>query len=233
MPCLCSWYTLQSKRSGSMLVFTACRIGSWQCMQSTFLSLTCFLCMKSTSVKCDRRFSSLWHWKHRSFFASPDPCTASRWQFWHATCREPTKSLWLKVIVPNLMSFSGALWHFSPQPPIGLMFRPSTAPRKWHRKQVVSVTSMWFPTTIWLWQLVHRSFLPRFMSVRCGLWSNLIPRLKVTVPSSSRLSWHPFRRHDSSLISAYGFELYVRVTYFATWERAWNLRIILSRTSGG
>src|SRR5512147_760609 len=173
MLCFRSWQTEQSYWSGSTLVLTACLIGSWQCVHSILCSVTWFLCMKSISEKWERRAGSLWHWKQRSFFASPSPWMASRWQFWQATCRTPTNSLWLNLASPILMSPSGAPWQF-PHPPMGFSERPSFAPLKWHKKQVLEVTSMWFPTTIWLWQLVHRSFFPRLRSVRWGLWSNLI-----------------------------------------------------------
>ena len=216
-----------------MLVFTACLIASWQCMQSTFLSVTCCLCMKSMSVNRERRFSSLWHRKHRSFFASPVPWIESRWQFWHATCRDPTKSLWLNVMVPNLMSFSGALWHLSPQPPIGFISRPSTAPRKWHRKQVLSVTSMWFPTTIWLWQLVHR-LLPPFHVGQVGLVVELDPPcLKVTVPLEE--AGFVASLAQARLVA----DLRVRLRtvrpghVLGDLGEGLNFRIILSRTSGG
>jgi hypothetical protein len=99
---------------------------------------------------------------------------------------------------------------------MGVSARPVFIPLKWQRKHVDSVTSMWVPTTIWEWQLVQRSWRPRRGASRCGLWSKMIPRLKTTLPWSSRRSWQPERSQLASSTSAKGLEEYVWVAHFTT-----------------
>ena len=102
-------------------------------------------------------------------------------------------------------TFVGVPWHPG-QPPRAC---PALIPLKWHRKQtpvstwVCDPLTMCSPWTIALWQLVQRSFSPRFSFVMWSWWSKVMfPSF--AFPFSILPSWHPLARHAASFTSARG-----------------------------